>query len=89
MFLSSLPKKLLSPYLANLRLTHLALGSILTHFRFIGLSKFWRVVILIQNFNVNLHNGFFPYRVTCRRDNLSPQWAQLMLAAGAGRCLDG
>lgn len=53
-----------SPYLANRRLTHLALGSILTHFRFIGLSKFRGVVILIQNFNVDLHNGFFTYGVT-------------------------
>lgn len=65
MLLSPLPKNMLpSPYLANRRLTHLALGSILTHFRFIGLSKFRGVVILIQNFNVDLHNGFFTYGVT-------------------------
>lgn len=64
-----------------MRPTHLALGSILTHFRFIGLGKFRGVVILIQNFNVNLHNGFFTYRVTCRRDSLLPSRTQLILAS--------
>lgn len=70
----------LVPHLLHSRPTHLALGSILTYFRFVGLGKFWGVVILIQNFNVNLYNGFFTYRVTCRGDSLSLYWAQLMLA---------
>lgn len=71
----------LVPHLPNSRPTHLALGSILTHFRFVGLGKFRRVVILIQDFNVNLHNGLFPYRVTWRGDSLFSSWAQLRLAS--------
>lgn len=46
--------------------THHALFSILTHFGLVGLSKLWGVVVLIQNFDVDLYNGFFACGVPCR-----------------------
>lgn len=59
---------------SRLSQTHLALGGVLTHFGLIGLGELWGVVILIHNFNVDLHNGFFARGSPCRRKALSLQW---------------
>lgn len=59
---------------SHLSQTHLALGGILTHFGLIGLGKLWGVVILIHNFNVDLHDGFFARGSPCRRKDSSLQW---------------
>lgn len=55
---------------SHLSQTHLALGSILAHFGIVGLGKLWGIVILIQNFHVHLHNGFFACGVPCRSKGL-------------------
>lgn len=55
---------------SHLSQTHRALGSILTHFGTVGLGKLWGIVILIQNFDVHLRNGFFACGVPCRSKGL-------------------
>lgn len=57
----------LSPDLSR---THRALLSILTHCGLVGLGKLRGVVVHIQNFDVDLHNGFFARGLPCRGKGL-------------------
>lgn len=74
---------------SHLSQTHLALGSILTHFGIVGLGKLWGVVILIQNFDVHLHNRFFACGGPCRRKGLVTLVGSADASFGGRRCVDG
>lgn len=50
--------------------THRALLSILAHCGLVGLGKLWGVVVHIQNFDVDLDDGFFARGVPCRGKGL-------------------
>lgn len=76
---------------SHLSQTHRALGSILTHFGTVGLGKLWGIVILIQNFDVHLRNGFFACGVPCRSKGLVTTVGSADASPGGEgrRCVDG
>lgn len=69
--------------------THLALGSILTHFGTVGLGELGGIVVLIQNFDVHLHNGFFACGGPCREKGLITTVGSARARPRSRRCVDG